>query len=106
MQFQFNSDNRVKGDARVAAQIEALVRGTLDRVSDRLSRVEVHVADVNGPRRGEDIRCTVELRPVGMQPISATDTASSVEAAVKSATDKALTTYSRQLGKQTTRKGH
>ncbi len=106
MQFQLNSHNRVSGDAETADQIEALVRGRLEHVSDRLSRVEVHVGDVNGPRGGDDIRCAVELRPSGMQPISATDEAGSVQAAVVSATDKALSAFNRQVGKQTTRKGH
>jgi hypothetical protein len=106
MQFQFNSDNRVSGDAAVAEQIEALVRGRLERVSDRITRVEVHVGDVNGPKGGKDIRCAVELRPSGLKPISGTDESASVEAAVASATDKALSAYDRQIGKQTTRKGH
>lgn len=106
MQFQFNSDNRISVDANVAEQMETLVRGRLGHLSDRLSRVEVHVGDVNGPRGGEDVRCAVELRPTGMQPISATDEAKSVESAVASATDKALSAFNRQIGKQTTRKGH
>lgn len=107
MQFQFNSDNRVVGDTAVAEDVEALVRGRLSRISDRLSRVEVHIGDVNGPRGGgDDKRCAVEVRPNGMKPISATDQASTVEAAVASATDKVLAAYDRQTGKQTTRKGH
>ena len=106
MQFQFNSDSRTPGHLDVAEQIEALVRGKLHHVADRLSRVEVHVGHVNGPRNHDEIRCAVELRPLGMRPISAANEASSIEAAVSSATDKALTAYSRQVGKQTTRKGH
>jgi ribosome-associated translation inhibitor RaiA len=106
MQFQFNSDNRITGDMAVKERVETLVRGRLERVSDRLTRVEVHVADVNGPRQGDDIRCAIEIRPEGMKPISATDEAASVEAAVASATDKVLSAYDRQIGKQTTRKGH
>lgn len=106
MQIQFNSDNRIAGDADVAERAETLVRGRLDRISDRLTRVEIHVGDVNGPREGNDIRCAVELRPEGMKPISATGEAASIEAAVASATDKALSAFDRQIGKQTTRKGH
>jgi hypothetical protein len=41
-----------------------------------------------------------------MKPVSATDEAGSVEAAVASATDKALSAYDRLIGKLTTRKGH
>ena len=106
MQFQFNSDNRISVDANMAEQMETLVRGRLGHLSDRFSRVEVHVGDVNGPRGGEDVRCVVELRPTGLQPISATGEAKSVESSVASATDKALSAFNRQIGKRTTRKGH
>jgi hypothetical protein len=106
MQFQFNSDNRVAGDGAVPAQIEEIVLGKLKRVGDRLTRVEVHVGDVNGARGGDDRRSVVELRPKGMDPISGTAEAASIEAAVVSATEKALSAYERQIGKQTTRKGH
>ena len=106
MIFQFNSDNQTPADSGVADQMETLVRARLEHVSDRLSRVEVHVGDVNGPRGGSDIRCAIELRPEGMQPISASDEAPNIEAAVASATDKALTAFNRQVGKQTSRKGH
>jgi hypothetical protein len=106
MQFQFNSDNRFSGNEGVAGDVETLVRGRLERVADRLTRVEVHVGDVNGPKGGNDIRGAVEIRPNGMQPISGTAEAATIEAAVASATDKALTAFDRQIGKQTTRKGH
>jgi hypothetical protein len=106
MQFQFNSSNQVTGDRDVAARVETLVRGRLKRISDRLTRVEVHVGDVNGPRGGEDMRCAIEVRPNGMAPISATDQASSVEQAVSAATEKVLSAYDRQIGRSTSRKGH
>ncbi len=106
MQFQFNSDNAISLDGSAADEVETLVRQKLDHVSDQLTRVEIHVSDVNGPRRGDDIRCVVELRPTGMEPISAADQAADIEAAVTSATGKALTALRRQIGKQTTRKGH
>lgn len=105
MQFQFNSDNSVDAGAADAGKIEDVVRGRLEHVADRLTRVEVHVGDVNGPR-GDDIRCMVELRPEGMQPISASHEAASAEAAAAQAADKALTAFQRQIGKMTSRKGH
>lgn len=106
MQFQFNSDNSVEAGAADAEKIEEVVRGRLEHVAERLTRVEVHVADINGPRGGPDIRCMVELRPEGLQPISASHEAGSAEAAAAQAADKALTAYQRQIGKMTSRKGH
>ena len=106
MQFQFNSDNRISGDAEVSGRVEALVLGKLERISDRLTRIEVHVGDVNGPRGGDDIRCAVEIRPNGMRPLSATGEAATVEAAAASAADKVLSAFDRQIGRTTSRKGH
>lgn len=106
MQFQFNSDNQTNGDSNMATRVEEITRSRLGRIEDRLTRVEVHVGDVNGPRGGDDKKCAVEARPAGMSPISATDQAASIEAAVVGATDKVLAAYDRQIGKRTDRKGH
>jgi len=107
MQFQFNSDNQTPLGADAAEEIETLVESRLGRISDRLTRVEVHVSDVDGPRGGaDDKRCAIEIRPNGMNPISATDQAATVEAAVGGAADKVLRAFDRQVGKTTTRKGH
>lgn len=107
VQFQFNSDNQVEGDTAMAERVEQMARARLGRIEQRLTRVEVHVGDVDGPRDGvEGKRCAVEVRPAGMSPISATDRAASVEAAVNGAVDKVLAAYDRQVGKRTSRKGH
>lgn len=106
MLFQFNSDNRVEGDAGTEQRVRELVENRLGHVADRVTRVEVHVGDVNGPRGGAHIRCAVELRPNGLEPVTGTDTADTIEAAALSATDKAMTALERRIGKMTTRKGH
>lgn len=107
MQFQFNSDNQIEGDTDMAERVQTIVRTKLSRVEERLTRVEVHVGDVDGPRTGaNDKRAMVELRPAGMAPVSASAQAGDVEAAIVSALDKALSAFDRQIGKTTTRKGH
>jgi hypothetical protein len=107
VQFQFNSDNQIEGDAGMAERVESLVRTKLSRIAERLTRVEVHVGDVDGPRSGpNDKRALVELRPAGLQPISGSAQGAGIETCVSSATDKALAAFDRQLGKMTTRKGH
>ncbi len=107
MQFLFNSDNQLPLGAETAGKVEAIVGARLGRISDRLTRVEVHVSDVDGPRSGaDDKRCAIEIRPNGMQPITAADQAATVEAAVSAAADKVLKAFDRRIGKTTSRKGH
>lgn len=52
MLFQFNTDNFLDGNDGVATQVEAMVRRKLDRVSDRLSRVEFISATLTAPKGG------------------------------------------------------
>jgi len=107
MKFQFNTDSSIAGGESLATRVEAIVRARLAHIEHRLTRIEVHVGDVNGAREtGDDKRCSIEIRPNGLDPISASDTAANVEAAVTSAADKVLAAYDRQIGKRTTRKGH
>lgn len=107
MQFQFNSDNQIEGDSELAARAEEIARTRLSRIESRLTRMEIHVGDVNGPRGGgDDKRCALEVRPAGMAPISATNQAASVDAAIAGAADKVLAAFDRQIGKRTSRKGH
>jgi ribosome-associated translation inhibitor RaiA len=73
---------------------------TLRRFSTRLREVYVRVEDVNGPRRGVDQRCRIELRlkPRGRLTVAAD--ATNVYAAVAQAAKRAATlldrTYKRQ----------
>ena len=107
MQFLFNSDNNIEGDASMEDRVRELVRARVSRIEERLTRIEVHVGDVDGSRSGaNDKRALVEFRPAGLQPLSGSAQASTIEAAVASATDKALAAFDRQIGKLTTRKGH
>lgn len=107
MQFQFNSDNQTDAGADVAARVEDIARSRLARIADRLTRIEVHLGEADGARAGgDDKSCTIEARPAGMEPVSASHRSADIEAAVAGAADKLLAVVDRQIGKQTTRKGH
>jgi predicted component of type VI protein secretion system len=76
MLVQINTDNRLEGTTATAAAIEDRVRERLARFADRLTRVEVHIRDVDGDRNGgQGIEATLEARPAGGQPIAVTDQA-------------------------------
>ena len=94
MQFQFNTDSSVMGTDNVAERIEAMVRDKLSRFEDRLTRIEVHVSDVNGSKHGaDDKHCTIEARPRGGKPLGVTGKAEKVDDAAR----KAATTLAQRL---------
>ncbi len=100
MQFQFNSDSSVMGTENVAERIEAQLRERLARFTDRLSRLEVHVSDENGPKGGDDDKsCMIEARIKGEKPIGVTGKASGVDAAARIAANTLVQRLERHFGK-------
>jgi hypothetical protein len=90
MKIQVNTDRNVDGSEAVVLWVEAEVESALERFEDRLTRVEVHLADESGEKDGSgaDKRCLLEARPEGMQPVAVTDFSDTVEQAVIGATQK------------------
>lgn len=105
MLVQINSDNQINASEAVIAEVEAEVRRRLDRHADRLSRVEVHLRDPDGSG-GHDTQCTIEARPLGLDPLTASATAATIALATSDAAAKLLVVLDRSFGKQTSRKGH
>ncbi len=103
MKTQVNSDQSITVSASLVRFVSAEVDRALDRFAAKLTRVEVHLSDVNSKKAGEaDKRCMVEARPAGSRPISVTATAATVEAALAGALGKmrrSLTTVFGRLGR-------
>jgi len=100
MTIQINTDRTIHGSDPLTAEIEATVRRSLSHHQDRLSRVEVHVSDENGAKSGQnDIRCAMEARPAGLQPIAVTDHAANVVQAVDGAAKKLKAALDHAFGK-------
>jgi len=97
---QIRTDNHIKSDAAANARLEQKVRRKLKRFEGRLSSVEVHVADVNGPKGGGDKRVSIEARPAGHEPVAVHAEAKRVDNAVIQAADKAARALDHSLGKQ------
>ena len=55
MDFQLNTDSNIKGDERLAEVAEEIVAAGLGHLTDRLSRIEVYLADVNAAKGGVGI---------------------------------------------------
>jgi len=100
MQFQLNTDANIEGDDRLAEVAEQTVASALGHLTDRLSRIEVHLADVNAAKGGtDDIRCTIEARPEGMQPQTVTHNDATVEAALRGGARKIRSLLDSEFGK-------
>jgi hypothetical protein len=100
MQFQLNTDANIQGDERLAEVAENTVTSALGHLTDRLSRIEVHLVDVNGAKGGtDDIRCTIEARPEGMQPQTVTHNDANVDAALRGAAKKIRSLLDSEFGK-------
>lgn len=99
MFVQISTDNHIKSDAAANARLEDKVRRKLKRFDDRLSRVEVHVADVSGPKGGGDKRVSIEARPAGHEPVAVHADAKRVDNAVILAADKAARALDHALGR-------
>jgi ribosomal subunit interface protein len=106
MQILVNSDNHIKGTESLTARVESLVTAALDRFADRITRVEVHLNDVNGPKSGDrDKRCMMEARVGGLAPIAVTDEASSMLQAIDGAAGKLQRALESTLGKREATRG-
>lgn len=100
MQFQLNTDANIEGDDRLAEIAENTITGALGHLTPRLTRVEVHLADVNGAKGGpDDIRCKIEARPEGMQPQTVSHSDADVTAALRGAGKKIRTLLDSEFGK-------
>jgi ribosome-associated translation inhibitor RaiA len=89
MQIQVNCDNHIQNSTRLEQWVSSTVESALDRYDEDLTRVEVHLRDENGDKPGpHDIRCQMEARPKGHQPISVTHKSGSQEQAILGAAEK------------------
>lgn len=100
MHIQVNTDNILHGDARMIEVAEQAIKGDLNHLSARLTRVEVHLKDQNADKHGPaHIRCTMEARPRGMGPMSAHCDAADIAAALKGAAKKLRGRLTSEFGK-------
>jgi hypothetical protein len=100
MQIQINTGNHLQGDESLNAWAEQELRDRLGRFGDSITRVEVHLSDVNGARLGgEDKRCKLEARLAGRQPVVVSHDAGKVADALFGAVDKLQRLLDTALGR-------
>ncbi len=89
MQIQINTDRNIDGREELSDQIKTRVENALDRFDEQITRVEVHISDENSVKGGaDDLRCLIEARIEGRQPVAVTHQAANLDAAINGALDK------------------
>jgi ribosome-associated translation inhibitor RaiA len=89
MHIQVNSGSSIEVDEDVIRAADSVARGALGRYEQRLTRLEIHLSDSNAQKGGaQDKRCQIEARPAGHEPLSASNDAPTVDAAIRGAVHK------------------
>ncbi|MFZ9387395.1 MAG: HPF/RaiA family ribosome-associated protein [Chitinophagaceae bacterium] len=100
MLVQFNTDKNIKGSERLTTPLIELIKDSLSRFTEHITRVEVHLSDEDGPKDGEnDKRCLLEARLEGRSPIAVSSFGSTHEEAVQGALDKLKASLDTILGR-------
>jgi ribosome-associated translation inhibitor RaiA len=103
MKIQVNSDKTIDVDASLTRSIEDEVTRVLGRFGTKLTRVEIHLSDVDNKKMGHaDKRCLIEVRPKGARPLTASAKATPMSSAISGALGKmqrSLTTFFGRRGR-------
>ncbi len=102
MQIQINTGNNIENNKRPAQRAEEVVRTSLDRFGEKITRVEVHLSDENSDKKAgtKDKRCLLEARLAGLQPISVAHQAATMDQAVVGAVEKLKRSLDSTLGRR------
>ncbi len=102
MQVQVNHDNHVRLAEDTAERLSRTVEDYLSKFADRITRVEMHLSDLNGGKGGKDKRCMLEARMSNLQPIAVTHHAETVQLAIDGALARLDHAISHAIGKRET----
>jgi len=107
MNIYLNTDNHIQATDNLRTEVDETLTQILGRFEDRLTRLEVHLADVDGSKKhGEaDKRCTLESRPAGLKPLTVTAEGPNLTQAVRAAAEKLKSALESALGKLSNQKG-
>lgn len=88
---------------KLSEALDRFVRSKLAKVErrfgNRLTRIEIYLKDVNGPKGGNDKVCTVEARAAGIRPLAVEGQAADLYDAIQGAADKLDNKLGHRLGR-------
>jgi len=104
MQILFHAHDEPLPDT-FPALVESTVRNALRPYEERLTRIEVHLRDLNGNKGGVDKRCVIEARPRGLDPVVADHESDKVNLAFHGALEKLQRVLDKRFGRLAARDG-
>jgi ribosome-associated translation inhibitor RaiA len=100
MQILINSDHHIKGGDSATERVQSIVEAAVERFEDRITRIEVHLSDTNGPKHGDrEKRTVLEARVGGLRPIAVAHEAPTLIEAIEGAADKLQHALEHTLGR-------
>ncbi|MFK7992984.1 MAG: HPF/RaiA family ribosome-associated protein [Granulosicoccus sp.] len=89
MQIQIRTDNNISVNDNRAVELKKIVTHAMRHCGSHITRIEMHLSDVNGTKAGENDKCCVmEARLERRKPMAATEEANTVAESVRGAADK------------------
>jgi len=89
MQFILHNDDTIHGFDEAQEFAREVVSKALKGREDRLSRIEIWIADENAGKSGpDDKKCTIEAHPRGTKPVTVHANADAVIPAIRAAASK------------------
>lgn len=100
MQINVNTDNTISNRQGLDDHVETVVRGAIDRFSDHLTGVEVHLSNENR-QKGADggNSCMMEARVRGYQPVVVHEHSDDLRQSIKNAASKLARALDSTLGR-------
>ena len=99
MQIDIQSQGFALTDA-LREYAERRLRFALARVGDRIRRVRVRLADVNGPRGGIDKACSIQVTLNGLAAVMTEDTEADLYLAIDRAADRTGRSVARRVARR------
>jgi ribosome-associated translation inhibitor RaiA len=101
MQVQVNHDNHVRVGEDVSARLARVIEDSLMHYGERITRIEMYLADENGDKGGaDDKRCTLEARVANLSPIAVTAQAETLQLAIDGAIERLDHALEHAIGKR------
>ncbi len=104
MDIIINTDHSLDSSDKMISYFKEEITKELKNFSDIITRVELHITDENGPKTNLDnIKCKIEARLKGRQPLVVSGKADKVEKAISSCTSKMKSVLNTKVGKLSNR---